>query len=77
MSAGPPNAPAFDPLTCTGADAEDMMRGYLDGQAGCSPPRITTYAYDYGHGVGTNDRLGVSEKEQRDLARRSREGKAA
>jgi hypothetical protein len=64
------NAPAFDPLECTDEEAEEMRHGYMDGFNDLSPPRISSAAYDHGRRNGVNDRLGVCEPDQRELARR-------
>lgn len=64
------NQPIFDPLRPTPEEMDDMMRGYIDGGSGLPAPAITSIAYDHGRRNGANDRAGIADDEQRELARR-------
>jgi len=64
------NQPTFDPLNPSPEEEDDMVRGYRDGLAGREGPAITSIAYDHGRRNGANDRAGVADKEQHDLAAR-------
>lgn len=65
------NAPRFDPLKPTAQEAEAMLRGYRDGFGGTKKPSITDHAYDHGYRIGRNDRAGVVDDDQRELAFRA------
>ena len=63
------NQPAFDPLKATDAEETHMVRGYMD-QGNRDKPPITSVAYDHGWRMSANDRAGVVDDDQRELARR-------
>jgi hypothetical protein len=64
------NAPPFDPLHPSPAEADDMVAGYQDGIAGRPPRDDGSIAYAHGRRNGINDRAGTADPEQRELARR-------
>jgi len=64
------NAPPFDPLKATSAETADMLAGYRDGLAGKPPSGITSAAYDWGRKCGANDRAGVVDDDQAQVAYR-------
>lgn len=63
------NAPAFDPLAPSDAEADDMLAGYLDGHAG-RPPSRETIAYAWGRGSAARDRGDEPDAERREVERR-------
>lgn len=67
------NQPVFDPLNCSREEEDEMVRGYFDGRHGHPLPPFTTIAYEHGRRNGVNDRAGVVEAEQAELARRAQE----
>lgn len=71
------NQPVFDPLNCTDAEKDDMVRGYRDGRAGRPIPADASIAYEHGRRNGVSDRTGHIEQDQRELARRFVRGDAA
>ena len=60
----------FDPLQATDSQKDEMLQGYLDGIRGGPPPRVTSMAYDWGRRNAANDRAGIVDPEQADVARR-------
>lgn len=67
------NAPSFDPLRPTPEEDSDMVAGYLAAGASAPKPRITSVAFDHGWRIRKNDRAGVIDDDQHELARRYRE----
>jgi hypothetical protein len=64
------NQPEFDPLTCTRVESDQMLQGYDDGICDRPPPKVTSQAYDHGRRMAVNDKAGVVDDDQRELARR-------
>lgn len=48
---------------------DEILAGYQDGFAGYPPPEVSTEWYDWGRRNGANDRAGLSDWEQQELAR--------
>ena len=67
------NQPPFDPLNPTEEEQAAMTDGYRAAYAGVQKPAITSMAWDHGYRVGRNDRAGVADDDQRELARRAAE----
>lgn len=66
------NAPDFDPINATPAEEAEMVSGYLDEVNKAAIPPITGPAYDHGRRMARNDRAGVVDEDQHELARRYR-----
>lgn len=66
------NAPEFDPINATSKEEAEMVTGYLDEVNKAAIPPITGPAYDHGRRVARNDRAGVVDADQSELARRYR-----
>lgn len=64
------NAPAFDPVNPSPEEDRDMLRGYRDAWNGHAPPPITSFAYDHGRRMATNDRAGRVDPDQAEIAAR-------
>lgn len=67
------NQPPFDPLNPTEEEQSAMLDGYRAAYAGVQKPVITSMAWDHGYRVGRNDRAGIADDDQRELARRAAE----
>lgn len=64
------NQPAFDPLNPTHEEQRDMFDGYLWGCRNQTPPGFPSIAFEHGYRMARNDKAGVVDNDQRELARR-------
>ena len=64
------NASHFDPLNPTPEERADMMMGWLAAVGNEPKPAITSAAFDHSWRMAMNDRAGVVDDDQRELARR-------
>lgn len=67
------NQPPFDPLNSTTEESDDMLAGYLASAGDEKMPDLASIAYEHGYRMGRNDRAGIADDDQRELARRAAE----
>ena len=64
------NAPPFDPINPTKEEDDDMVAGYLAAWRGELRPDLASVAFEHGYRMARNDRAGVVDADQPELARR-------
>jgi hypothetical protein len=64
------NAPPFDPLNPTPEEEMEMFAGYLAGGQRGPKPLLASAAFEHGWRMRRNDKAGVADDDQRELARR-------
>lgn len=67
------NAPTFDPLNATEEEQADMAAGFLAAYRKEPLHALASIAYEHGHRMGRNDKAGVVDDDQREIARRMAE----
>jgi hypothetical protein len=64
------NAPPFDPIEATPEEEAEMTAGYLAAWRGQDLPPLAGVAFSHGYRMARNDRAGVVDADQPELARR-------
>lgn len=64
------NAPTFDPLNATEEEEAEMAAGFLAAYRKEPLPALASIAFDHGHRMGRNDKAGVIDDDQHEIARR-------
>lgn len=64
------NAPPFDPIEASPEEEGDMVAGYLAAWRGEPRPDLASIAFEHGYRMARNDRTGVTDADQPELARR-------
>ncbi len=64
------NAPPFDPIEASPEEEAEMVAGYLATWRGEPRPDLSSVAFEHGYRMARNDRLGIRDADQPELARR-------
>lgn len=64
------NQAPFDPLNPTPEQEADMLSGYLTAGGAGPMPDLASQAFEHGWRMRRNDKAGVVDDDQRELARR-------
>jgi hypothetical protein len=64
------NAPSFDPIKASPEEEAEMVAGYLAAWRGEARPDLASVAFEHGYRMARNDRAGVVDADQPELARR-------